>query len=105
MRRKLGNLVSNAVQAMPNGGKLTIQAHRARSAVVIAVKDTGIGIARDVKDKLITPLFSTKSKGQGFGLTIVKRLTEAIGSTVAFEIQENRGKTFTIRLVQPTKRK
>jgi signal transduction histidine kinase len=105
MKRILGNLVSNAVQAMPKGGKLTVQAHRERSAVVITVKDTGIGISEDAKDKLFTPLFTTKSKGQGFGLAVVKRLTEALGGTVTFKSQESKGTTFTIRLAQPTKQK
>jgi two-component system nitrogen regulation sensor histidine kinase NtrY len=73
--------------------------------VVITVKDTGIGIPEDAKDKLYTPLFTTKSKGQGFGLAVVKRLTEALGGTVTFESQENKGTTFTIRLAQPTKQK
>jgi signal transduction histidine kinase len=105
MKRILGNLVSNAVQAMPNGGKLTVQVHRERSDVVITVKDTGIGIPKDAKDKLFTPLFTTKSKGQGFGLAVVKRLTEALDGTVTFESQKNEGTTFTIRLTQPTRQK
>ena len=105
VKRILGNLVSNAVQAMPEGGKLTVQAHRERNDVVITVKDTGIGIPEDLKDKLYTPLFTTKSKGQGFGLAVVKRLTEALGGTVTFESQENKGTTFTITLTQPTKHK
>jgi signal transduction histidine kinase len=105
MKRILGNLVSNAVQAMPDGGKLTVKAHRERNAVVITVKDTGVGIPEDAKDKLYTPLFTTKSKGQGFGLAVVKRLTEALGGTVTFESQKNKGTTFTITLTQPTKQK
>jgi signal transduction histidine kinase len=105
MKRILGNLVSNAVQAMPKGGKLTVQAHREKSSVVIMVKDTGVGIPEDVKDKLFTPLFTTKSKGQGFGLAVVKRLTEALGGTVTFDSKEGTGTTFTIRLPQPNKTK
>jgi signal transduction histidine kinase len=103
MKRILGNLVSNAVQAMPKGGKLTVQAHREASAVVITVKDTGVGVPEDARDKLFTPLFTTKSKGQGFGLAVVKRLTEALGGTVTFESQEGKGTRFTIRLPQPRK--
>lgn len=98
MKRILGNLVSNAVQAMPNGGKLTIQAHREKSTVVITVQDTGVGVPEEAKDKLFTPLFTTKAKGQGFGLAVVKRLTEALGGTVTFESQEGKGTTFTIIL-------
>jgi signal transduction histidine kinase len=105
MKRILGNLVSNAVQAMPNGGKIMVQAHRERNDVVITVTDTGVGIPEDAKDKLFTPLFTTKSKGQGFGLAVVKRLTEALDGTVTFESQKNKGTTFTIKLKQPTKKK
>ena len=101
MKRILGNLVSNAVQAMPKGGKLTVEAHREASAVIITVKDTGVGVPEEARDKLFTPLFTTKSKGQGFGLAVVKRLTEALGGTVTFESQEGKGTTFTIRLPQP----
>jgi signal transduction histidine kinase len=105
MKRILGNLVSNAVQAMPDGGKLTVKAHRERNDVVITVTDTGVGIPEDTKDKLFTPLFTTKSKGQGFGLAVVKRLTEALDGTVTFESQKNKGTTFTIKLTYPTKQK
>ena len=98
MRRILGNLVSNAVQAMPKGGKLVVQAHKERNDVVIDVIDSGIGIQEDARDKLFIPLFTTKSKGQGFGLAVVKRLTEALGGTVTFESEEGKGTKFAIRL-------
>ena len=103
MRRILGNLVSNAVQAMPKGGKLVVQAHKKRNDVVINVIDSGIGIQEDARDKLFTPLFTTKSKGQGFGLAVVKRLTEALGGTVTFESEEGKGTKFVITL--PTNKK
>jgi two-component system, NtrC family, nitrogen regulation sensor histidine kinase NtrY len=47
---------------------------------------------------MFTPMFTTKSKGQGFGLPIVKRMTESLGGTVSFESQKGKGTTFTIRL-------
>jgi signal transduction histidine kinase/PAS domain-containing protein len=103
MKRILGNLVSNAVQAMPEGGKLTVQAHKKANNVVITVKDTGVGVSEEAKDKLFKPLFTTKSKGQGFGLAVVKRLTEALGGTVTFESQKGKGTTFIICL--PVNRK
>jgi signal transduction histidine kinase/PAS domain-containing protein len=103
MKRILGNLVSNAVQAMPDGGKLTVQAHREKTTVIITVQDTGVGIPEEAKDKLFTPLFTTKAKGQGFGLAVVKRLTEALGGTVTFESREGKGTTFTIILPAPNK--
>ena len=92
------NLVTNAVQAMPNGGTLSIAAHKEANDIVISVRDTGIGIPKDIQSKMFTPMFTTKSKGQGFGLPVVKRITESLGGTISFESQEGNGTTFTIRL-------
>jgi PAS domain S-box-containing protein len=99
--RIMYNLVNNAGQAMPKGGKLTIHAYKEVNDVLITVKDTGVGIPEKVKDKLFAPMFTTKSKGQGFGLAVIKRLTEALGGKVTFESQEGKGTTFTVRLPPP----
>jgi signal transduction histidine kinase len=80
------NFVTNAFQAMPNGGQLSAHACRdAKTAdFVIEVEGTGLGIPEEVRDRLFRPLFTTKSKRQGFGLAVVKRLTEALNETVTF---------------------
>ena len=101
LNRILYNLVTNAVQAMPNGGKLTIGAHKEADDTVLSVKDTGVGIPREIQDKMFTLMFTTKSKGQGFGLPVVKRMTESLGGTVSFESQEGKGTTFIVRLPPP----
>jgi PAS domain S-box-containing protein len=98
INRIMYNLVTNAVQAMPKGGNLTIHACKEAKDILITVKDTGVGIPEKVKEKLFTPMFTTKSKGQGFGLAVIKRMTEALGGTVTFESQEGKGTTFIIRL-------
>ena len=98
INRIMYNLVTNAVQAMPKGGKLTIHAYKEAKDVLITVKDTGVGIPEKVKGKLFTPMFTTKSKGQGFGLAVIKRMTESLGGTVTFESQEGKGTTFIVRL-------
>jgi signal transduction histidine kinase len=98
INRILYNLVNNAVQAMSKGGELTIHAYKEANDYLLTVKDTGVGIPENVRGKLFTPMFTTKAKGQGFGLAVVKRMTEALGGTVAFESQEGKGTTFTIRL-------
>jgi signal transduction histidine kinase len=105
INRIMFNLVNNAVQAMPKGGKLNIHAFKDKETreAVISVKDTGVGIPDNVKDKLFTPMFTTKSKGQGFGLVVIKGMTEALGGNVTFESQEGKGPAFTVRL-PPTKR-
>lgn len=97
LRRVISNLVANAVQAMPKGGKLSINAYREEDNVVIEVLDTGVGIPEEVKPKLFTPLFTTKSKGQGFGLAVVKRVTESMNGTVSFESEQGKRTTFILR--------
>ena len=101
LKRIFGNLVTNAVQAMPKGGKLTIHAYKEAKDSIITVEDTGVGIPEEAKDKLFTPLFTTKSKGQGFGLAVVKRMTEALGGTVTFESQQGKGTKFIISFAHP----
>jgi PAS domain S-box-containing protein len=98
LKRVLVNLIQNAVQAMPKGGKLTLNAYKEENSIVVAVKDNGVGIPEAIKNKLFAPMFTTKSKGQGFGLAVVKRMIEALGGNVSFESQEDKGTTFTIRL-------
>jgi signal transduction histidine kinase len=96
LERMLGNLFSNAVQAMPDGGELLVHAYADSDDVVISVQDTGVGVPEEFKDKLFIPLFTTKSKGQGFGLPVVKRLVESLGGSVSFESEEGKGSTFNL---------
>ena len=100
LTRVLSNLINNAVQAMPKGGRLSIDAYCEKDDIVVCVEDTGTGISEEVKPKLFTPLFTTKSKGQGFGLAAVKRLIESLGGNVEFESQEGKGAKFILRLPQ-----
>jgi PAS domain S-box-containing protein len=102
LKRILGNLVTNAVQAMPEGGKLTILAKREATGVAITVQDTGVGIPEEVSSKMFTPLFTTKSKGQGLGLAVVKRLTETMGGKVTFESEVGKGTKFIVSLPSTT---
>lgn len=97
LNRIMNNLITNAIQAMPSGGKLTMSAHKETNSIIISVEDTGIGIPKDVQTKMFNVMFTTKSKGQGFGLPVVKRMTESLGGTVFFESQEGEGTKFTIR--------
>jgi signal transduction histidine kinase len=96
--RIMVNLVTNAIQAMPKGGKIVIHAYKEVNDFLITVKDTGVGIPENIRGKLFEPMFTTKSKGQGFGLAVIKRLTETLGGKVAFESQVDKGTTFIVRL-------
>lgn len=97
IKRVLVNLMQNAVQAMPNGGNLTINAKENRKYIEISIEDTGEGIPIEVQSKIFTPLMTTKAKGQGFGLAVVKRMTEAMDGTVNFESKIGKGTKFTLQ--------
>jgi two-component system CheB/CheR fusion protein len=98
MQRILTNLSNNALQAMPKGGKLTITATAKNGKATITLQDTGEGIPEKVRSNLFTPLVTTKAKGQGFGLSVVKRFTEAMDGTVTFESEVGKGTKFRIEL-------
>jgi PAS domain S-box-containing protein len=101
LKRVFFNLFNNAVQAMPNGGKLTIslrQKNYGKSGILIEVQDTGEGIPDAIKDKVFKPLFTTKAKGQGFGLTVCKRVVEAHGGAITFESETKKGARFLVEL-------
>jgi len=96
--RMLTNLITNALQAMPDGGKLTVKGYTEKGKVYLIVEDTGVGIPKEVQPKLFTPMMTTKAKGQGLGLAVVKRLVEALGGKISFESQEGKGTEFIIEL-------
>ena len=98
LKRILINLIQNAVQAMPKGGTLKISALCKDNQAWVSIQDTGEGIPEEAKNKLFTPLFTTKSKGQGFGLAVVKRLVEAQGGKISFESENGKGTVFTVQL-------
>ncbi|MCW4003938.1 MAG: PAS domain S-box protein [Candidatus Bathyarchaeota archaeon] len=98
LKRVLINLVTNAVQAMPEGGKLALTSKvDSEGHVFISVQDTGIGIPEEIKPQIFTPLFTTKPRGQGFGLAVCKRVIEAHGGAISFESKKGKGTKFTIR--------
>jgi len=89
------NLVINAIEAMPDGGTLTIRTWSTSDAVVASVSDTGIGIPPENLEKIFQPLFSTKTKGIGLGLAVSRRLIDANGGALSVESQVGKGSTFT----------
>jgi signal transduction histidine kinase len=94
----LGNLIRNALQAMPEGGRLTIEtAQQADGSLTLAVADTGAGIPPETLTRIFEPLFTTKAKGVGLGLAIVRQLTEANGGVVEVASTPGQGTRFTLR--------
>jgi signal transduction histidine kinase len=98
LNRVLVNLISNALQAMPNGGNLTIRSKIKDSTTIISVEDTGLGIPENLKANIFKPLFTTKAKGQGLGLAVVKRLVHAVNGKVTFDSQVGKGTNFTVTI-------
>ena len=101
LRQALVNLITNAVQAMPHGGLLTVTAARVLSdgapEARIAVHDTGAGIAADMRGKVFQPFFTTKPTGTGLGLAVVKRIADGQGGRVQLAESE-RGTEFHLFL-------
>ena len=98
IKRVFINLITNAVQAMPKGGKLTISASRKNGDVLVNVEDTGVGIPDEHKPHIFKPLFTTKSKGQGFGLAASRRIVESYNGSITVESEVGKGTKFTINL-------
>ncbi|MEE8350553.1 MAG: ATP-binding protein [Acidobacteriota bacterium] len=94
----LVNLLANARQAMPEGGQLTIEAEAEESAVRLSLTDTGCGISRKNIEHIFEPLFTTKARGIGFGLSIAKSLMEQNGGSLQVESRQGEGSTFTMIL-------
>jgi len=98
MKRVFVNIIKNAVEAMPRGGKLTIKSKKTNGKLEIAFTDTGIGIRKEILEKIWTPLFTTKAKGIGLGLPVCKRIVEAYGGNISVESTVGKGTTFTVTI-------
>jgi signal transduction histidine kinase len=95
------NLITNAVEAMPEGGILTVKARlRQKDSVEIAVSDTGVGIAREHLSRIFEPFFTIKSSGEGMGLglTITSRIVQDHEGSLEVKSEVGRGSTFRILL-------
>jgi PAS domain S-box-containing protein len=98
LRRAFTNLVLNALDAMPQGGTLTISCSQANRRVVISLRDTGIGIPQEEQKKIFSPYYTTKAKGTGLGLSGARRAIQAQGGEIRFESAPAAGTIFYITL-------
>lgn len=96
------NLIHNAIQAMPRGGDLIIRTGKQGNFITIDVIDSGPGIPGEDLEKVFEPLYTTKARGIGMGLSVTKGLVEANGGTISVKSEINKGSTFTVSL--PTKK-
>ena len=98
LQRALLNLVQNAMEAMPQGGTLTLRGRRKGATVPLDVQDTGVGIPPEQATQIFEPLHTTKPGGTGLGLYIVQEVVAAHGGQVAVQSVVGQGSTFTITL-------
>jgi len=92
------NLISNAIQAMSEGGTLEITTEAANGFIVVHFRDQGCGIPEENMQRLFEPLFTTKAKGIGLGLALIKTLVEGHKGTIEVESEVGKGTTFSVRL-------
>ncbi len=99
LTQAFGNFILNAIQAMPDGGRLVVKSDiTGPNQVAVTFADTGVGIPQEKMKKIFEPLFTTKAKGIGLGLALTKLLIEAHGGTIEVKSEVEKGTTFTVSL-------
>ncbi|MGE3824372.1 MAG: ATP-binding protein, partial [Bacteroidia bacterium] len=100
LQRVFNNLIKNAIQSVPETreGKILITLEKDNNTVVIKIQDNGTGISDEMKDKIFTPNFTTKTTGMGLGLAMVKSIIENAGGQIRFETTVDEGTAFFVSL-------
>ncbi len=98
LHRALYNIFINAMQAMPEGGVLSVGFRRNGSFALIDISDTGCGIPEDIRDKIFRPFFTTKDKGTGLGLAVVYSVIESHKGEIGVDSTVGKGTTITLKL-------
>lgn len=102
LRQILLNLTLNAIEAMPEGGHITLQAYTDLEEVVVIVSDNGAGMSHETQSKMLRPFFTTRSEGTGLGLSITSQLVEANGGNITIESEVGVGTTVILRFASNT---
>lgn len=102
LSRAFYNILLNGIQAMPKGGSLQISTGESNGSVTVAIQDSGVGISAENLEKIFEPLFTTKTKGVGLGLSLVKEYIEANQGRI--EVQSEKGAGTTFRVSFPSMR-
>ena len=98
LRDALSNLLLNALQATPQGGKVELIAAAANGDLVISVQDSGSGVPADLRERIWEPFFTTRQRGTGLGLAIVRKRVQEVGGSASLEAPNGRGALFQLRL-------
>ncbi len=98
LRQVFLNLVLNAIEAMPDGGSLTVRTEVGSTVVLVEIQDTGVGIPDDIRPHLFEPFFTSKSNGTGLGLSISAHIVTQHGGQIEVDSEVGSGTTFRVVL-------
>jgi two-component system sensor histidine kinase AtoS len=98
LRRVFANIILNALQAMPEGGQLTVHCEENGGNVVAWVRDTGVGISPEQQKKIFLPYYTTKTTGTGLGLSIAQKIVLSQHGRLSFTSEPGKGSTFKVEL-------
>ena len=99
LRDALSNLLLNALQATPQGGRVELIAAAAESELLISVQDSGSGVPADLRERIWEPFFTTRQRGTGLGLAIVRKRVQEVGGSASLDVSRNgRGALFQLRV-------
>ncbi|KPJ55683.1 MAG: hypothetical protein AMJ42_06415 [Deltaproteobacteria bacterium DG_8] len=98
IRRVLNNLIKNAMQAMPDGGTITVSTINEHQWVRVEIADTGVGVTDEDMDKLFDAFFTSKATGSGLGLTVSAQIINNHGGTIEFQKRKPKGTIAIIKL-------
>ena len=98
LHRAISNLVLNAMDAMPQGGGLTLRTRGEDGKVLIEIADTGSGLTPEECERIFTPYYTSKGHGTGLGLAIVQSVVSDHGGSVRVQSEPGRGTTFVVEL-------
>ena len=98
LRDALSNLLLNALQATPQGGKVELMAVAANGDVVISIQDSGTGVPADLRERIWEPFFTTRQRGTGLGLAIVRKRLQEVGGSASLAGGNGRGALFELRV-------
>jgi signal transduction histidine kinase len=99
LRDALSNLLLNALQATPHGGRVEVLAAASHGELLISVQDSGAGVPADLRERIWEPFFTTRQRGTGLGLAIVRKRVQEVGGSASLDVSRNgRGAMFVLRV-------
>jgi signal transduction histidine kinase len=98
MKQVFINIIENSMEAMPDGGTLTVDSVQDNGIIKISFTDTGRGMSKEQQKKIFQPFYTEKTGGSGIGLALAQKITRFHGGTVTFDTREKKGTTFFVFL-------